>query len=126
MRKAVVILFAVFLASCASLIAESPAQRVYAAQADFNGLLTAAVAYESQPRCTEGQSQLDGCSDPDAVEALRLGYRDVQAALQAAQKTVRDPAANEDNIELALIGAAHAIQAFRVILTNHQIMGVPK
>jgi hypothetical protein len=119
--KYAALVLVVLLSGCASLIAETPAQRVYAIQADYNGPLAAAVKYESQPRCTEGQSQLEGCSDPEVVSAIRKADNDVNAAIQAAQKTVRTPGVSDSNIKLAITTLRQAIAAFEVILANHNI-----
>ena len=122
MKKLIVLAaLAALLAGCASLIAETPAQRVYAIQADYNGPLAAAVAYESQPRCEDGQSQLDGCSDTKVVDLLRKADNDVNAAVRAAQKTVRTPEVNDSTVKLAITTLRQAIAAFEVILANHDI-----
>jgi hypothetical protein len=106
-------------AACASRIAETPAQRVFAAQADFNGALAVAVAYESQPRCLEGQSRVSACSDPAVVTVIRLAYLDAAAALGAAQTAVRTPGAGESNVAMAVAAARAAIDVFIAVVNNH-------
>ncbi|WP_316978034.1 hypothetical protein [Shumkonia mesophila] len=107
------------LGACASMQAETPAQRVFAAQADFNAPLAVAVAYESQPRCLEGQSQLAGCSDPAVVDILRSAYRDAAAALAAAQTAVRTPGIAESKVALAVAAARAAVDVFVAVVNNH-------
>lgn len=109
------------LGACASLTAKTPAQRVYALQADFNAPLAVAVAYESQPRCAENQSQLSGCSDAKVVAILRKGYLDAAAALKAAQDTVRTPGVEDSKITLAIAAATNAITAFKTIVETHNL-----
>lgn len=120
--KHLVIGFVLLLAACASMEAKSPAQRVYAIQADYNALLSAAVAYESQPRCVEGQSRVNPCSDPKAVAEIRKGDDAAAAALKAAQDTVRTPGATANAVSLALTGASNAVAALRSILTTYGVM----
>lgn len=112
---------AMLVAACASFEAETPAQRVFAAQADFNGPLAIVVAYESQPRCLEGQNALDGCSDLAVVAALRSAYLDAKAALSAAQTAVRTPGIAESRVNLAVAAARAAVEAFVAIVNNHKL-----
>jgi hypothetical protein len=107
------------LAACASQVAETPAQRVYALQADYNAALAAAVAYESQPRCEEGE--WSGCSDPEAVAQIRRADDHAHDALQAAQSTVRG-AAGGDGVETALIAAREAVGALRRVLEREGVI----
>lgn len=112
---------ALFLSGCAYLVAETPAQKVYAIQADYNGPLAAAVAYESQPRCVGLQTSIEGCSEVKVVEALRKADDDVNAALRAAQNVVRTPGVSDSKVNLALVSFKQVIAAFEVILADHGI-----
>ena len=46
------------LAACASLEAQTPAQRVFALKSDYRAVLALAVAYESLPRCPVATASL--------------------------------------------------------------------
>lgn len=122
MKRILPVFLAVLLTACASLVAETPAQRVYAAQADFNAPLAAAVAYESQPRCLAGQSRLAACSDPAVVAILRQAYRDAAAALKAAQDMVRTPGVTESKTAAAIAAARAAVDVFVAVVNNHHLM----
>lgn len=106
------------LGACASIEAKTPAQRIYALQADYNALLAVAVAYESRPRCA-GPPRLD-CSDPGAVAEIRKADTDAHAVLRAAQAVARTPGASPSNL---IFASAHAaIDALRKILVNRGIL----
>jgi len=110
------------LVGCASMVAETPTQRVFAVQADFNAPLAVAVAYESQPRCKEGQGSLDGCSETKVVDILRSAAKDVDNALKSAQTVVRTPGVAESKINLAIAIAKAAVDDFIKICQNHNLM----
>lgn len=115
-------MFAVALLSgCASQEAQTPAQRVYALQADYNAVLAVAVTYESQKRCTT--TVIAACSSVTVVNELRRGDDAARAALKAAQDTVRTPGATSSTINTVLVGAANAIQAFRTIAKTYNLPG---
>lgn len=107
------------LGACASIEAETPAQRIFALQSDYNGLLAVAVAYESRPRCV-GPARLD-CSDAGAVAEIRKADNDAYAILRSAQAVARQPGASGANLIFA--SAQAAIDALRKILVNRGIMG---
>lgn len=109
------------LGACASPVAETPAQRVYALQADYNAALAAAVAYESQPRCEQGETSLDACSEADVVAALRRADNHAFDALQAAQAAVRE-SAGAGAVETALIAAREGVAALRKILVREGVI----
>lgn len=120
MRRLLVGLAFLALAACASLQAQTPAQRVYAAQSDYNALLVVAVAYESQPRCL-AEVKLN-CSDVKAVTEIRKADNAAHAALRAAQDTVRTPGVSDNRVNLALVGAVNAITALRTVLTTYKVL----
>lgn len=107
-----------FATACASQIAETSSQRVFALQADYNALLAVAVAYESQPRCV--QDAVQGCSDPDIVVQIRRIDDHAHTSLRAAQTTVRG--AGDSNIDLALSAAREAVAALSEILTREGLL----
>lgn len=108
------------LTACASQEAQTPAQRVYAAQADYNALLKIAVAYESQPRCkTEITLK---CSDVKVVSLLRQADNDAWAAIKVAQDTVRAPQLDSGVWSKALLGVTAALRTLRLVLINHGIL----
>ena len=84
--KYAVIGFALLLAACASQVAQTPEQKAYALQSDYNGLLEAALTYESLPRCDVAP---DPCSDEDVVQAIRDADTVAFNALQGVQQALR-------------------------------------
>lgn len=110
-----------FLVGCASTVGDSPAQRAFGVQSDYDGLLKVAVAYESQPRCTATVTK--ACSSPSVVAIIRKADLDVYPAIKAMQDTVRTPGTSTSTMNLAITGALNAVGAFRTILTNHGIGG---
>lgn len=119
---AVVCLFA--FVGCASIQASKNSQietKVFAASADYNAILSVAVAYESQPRCAVGQRPL-GCSDVKVVAIIRKSDLTASAALKAAEDTARTPGVSESTAQLALTAAVNAVSALREILLVHGIL----
>ena len=61
----------------------TPEQQIYEIQVVYNGALETAVAYASQPRCTE--SLIVGCYDTAVVALLARSSVEINAALEAAR-----------------------------------------
>jgi len=113
------------LSGCASSVAETPAQRVYALQSEYAALLAAAVAYESQPRCIPPATSLTmACSQEDWVLEIRTADNDAYTTIRAAQDVVRDPNTT-GNIGTALSIARSALTVFNQVLVNHHLIGAP-
>lgn len=110
----------VVLAGCASLIAETPAQRVFAAKQDYRALLTLAVDYVELPRCHEAERTL--CSDADAVARIQKIDRYVEVALDEAEGIVRTPGLTGDALSLAIRSAESAVEVLRVVLTEEGLL----
>ncbi len=107
-----------FVAACASQIAETPAQRVFALQADFNAILSTAVVYTTLERCAADEIQ--PCSNQEVVDQIRRAAQHARDALRAAQNTVR---ANEaEGIGLALTAAREAVAALSTILGREGLL----
>lgn len=100
-------------------VAKTPAQRVFAVQADYNAALNLALAYESLPRCSAAITS--GCSQPAVVTELRRADNVAYSAIKAAQDTVRTPGASNSTIELVMTGAANAVGVFRTVLRTYNI-----
>lgn len=110
------------LAGCASWQAETPAQRAYAAQSDYNAALAVALIYESLPRCPEGvTSLLAACSEAPVVEEIRKADNDAFNALERAKGIALSP--SKDGFDLALQAANAAIGLFNDVLANHNLLG---
>lgn len=120
MRKFLAVAILVTLSACASLIAETPAQRVFAAKQDYRALLTLAVDYVELPRCDETERTL--CSDADAVARIQKIDRYVEVALDEAEGIVRTPGLTGDALSLAIRSAESAIAVFRVVLTEEGLL----
>ena len=112
-----------FLGACAVFKADTPAQRVFAIQADYNAVLAASVAYESQPRCPVGVgSDEQACSEISVVQAMRLADDNAYIALRAAQEVVRTPGATDSTLSLAVTSATKAVSAFRDTLVLNGVI----
>lgn len=96
---------------------ETPAQIVYAAKAAYAVALVGAVEYRSLPRCQSGG--LNGpnmsqplCHDPVVLGRVQLADQVADAALDGAERTVRDPAVKGDRLVAAAAVARHAVDIF--------------
>lgn len=81
-----------------------PQQLLFAMQSDYNVLLTAAVAYEEQPRCPEEVQDVvaslrAGCSLTSVVDALRLADARAEPVLRMAQQVARFEDATVSELE---------------------------
>ena len=108
------------LAACASLEAETPAQRVFALKAEYRAVLALAVDYESLPRCPAVTTPV--CSEPDAVELLRRADARAAFALDGAEQVVRSPAASAGDLALALEAAGAAVAVLRQVLIDEGVL----
>ena len=115
-RPAAILLLVGLAAGCASVEAETPAQRVYALKADYRAVLTVAVAYESLPRCAAARPR--ACSAPEVVDLLREADAKAAAALDGAERVVRSPAASDSSAALAIEAARVAVAVVRQILAD--------
>lgn len=108
---------ALSLTACAGAF-DSPEKSVYQIRSGYTTLLVAAVQYESLVRCPETTEKL--CSDPKVVDILRKADTTAEAALDAAEDTVRNHP--EINGEFAVAAAENAVEAFRTILTTYNLV----
>lgn len=90
---------------------ETPAQTVYAAKAAYAAALVAAVEYRNLPRCLPNFSQ-PLCHDPVVLGQVQLADQVAHAALEGAERTVRDPAVKGEALSAAAAVARHAVGVF--------------
>lgn len=114
--KSVILAAVVALAGCASTASSTPAQTVFAAKSAYATALTAAVAYESLPRCAPAPRQ--PCSDAAVVAQLRKADNVAAAALDAAQAAVRTPVIGTDATSKAVQAASSALAALTSLVTS--------
>lgn len=88
---------------------------VYALKNTFASAQTAAIQYTSLPRCGQSTSP-PLCSDAGVVAQIRKYNGDAVVALDAAEKTVRDPTASTGAMQAAIVGAQNAVTALQQIL----------
>ncbi len=119
-RRLLVVWLLAALAACASLEAETPAQRVFALKSDYRAALAVAVAYESLPRCPIVTTPF--CSEPGVVSVLRQADRQAELALDGAEQVVRSPATSESAVALALEAARSAVAVLRQILIDEGVL----
>lgn len=105
------VLSVVLLAACAAPVADTPAQRVYAAQSDYAAAQLVALAYIENPS-----------AKPAVVTAIRTADALAHAALAKAQAAARD---GDDPAAPALIAAADQAVRRLVILTPAPHMVTP-
>jgi hypothetical protein len=71
---------------------QSAEQTLFAAQTGYNAALATLVFYETLPRCTEEQGDVEPaariCSDPDVVKKIRVSENAAYATLEAAKGVV--------------------------------------
>lgn len=108
------ILIAFGLSACQTP-APSPSSAVYATKNAYEAALVVAVTYNKLPRCTAPSAQML-CSDQGAVNAIRKASDATATAIDAAEKTVRDPAINADIKSAATLSATNALAALQAIL----------
>lgn len=111
------LLLAAALAGCATTpgggtptLAVSAQQSVFAAKTAYGVALSAAVAYESLPRCATPAVQ--PCSNLAIVTQLRQAQPVARGALDAAEAAVRTPNLGTDAISTAVAAANAALAAF--------------
>lgn len=117
---AVLLVLALVLAACASTVARTPAQRVFALQADYTVALSAAVTYESLPRCAPAVPA--PCSAPAVVAEIRRADAHAFDALREAQLLVRSGALDGDAVELAITTGAAAIRVLTRALQREGVL----
>lgn len=108
------------LAACASLEAETPAQRVFALKSEYRAVLGLAVDYESLPRCPAVTTPV--CSEPAVVELLRRADGRAEIAMDRAEQVVRSPAASQGAVALAVEAAGAAVAVLRQILIDEGVL----
>ena len=118
---AILALAAGLLAGCATSGPSTPAQTVFAAKSGYAAVLTAAVAYESLPRCSATVPQ--PCSSPELVAQLRKADNTANAALDAAETAVRTPSVGSDARSKAVATATTALAALQALLST---LGAPR
>ncbi len=85
-KLAVVVLTALTLASCASLDAETPAQKLLAAQSELNIYQRIEIVYLSQPEF--GGAVVIGCARPDVTATLKSMAVRIKTALAVAKASL--------------------------------------
>ncbi len=85
-KFALVVLAALALASCASLDARTPAQKLFAVQSEFNIHQRVVIVYLSQPEC--GGSVVIGCAKADAKATLKSMAARIKTALAVAKASL--------------------------------------
>ena len=105
---------ALVLASCATLDAETPAQRLFAAQAEFNIQSRVVIVYLSRPEC--GGAVTIVCAKPDVKAALKSMATRVKAALELAKTSLETARASG-----SVAAAAGLIRELAVYLARKEI-----
>lgn len=110
MKKFLVLSF-VALVGCASVVIDTPAQRVFAATQAYNAALSVAVAYRNLPPCTAPVKQVV-CADKGVVATIQKADIVAFEALKSAQTVVRATGQTESSLQAAVRWATEAIGAF--------------
>lgn len=121
MRKLFILGAMLLLAACASTVPnQSPASRVFAAQADYTVMLAAAARYNELPRCGLPDSPAL-CSKAAVIVKIRQADIAAAAALQTAQDIVRTPGYDQVTASSAITAALRAILALQTTLATYDI-----
>lgn len=111
----IAVLALVALQACATQ-PQTPAQAVYAATATYDAALSVALTYARLPRC--GPGVVPVCSQPEVVAKLQVADIAAFAAVQSAQKIVRDPKTNESTAQAAVATAREALSVLTTITAS--------
>lgn len=109
------------LAACQQQGPSAPSA-VYATKNAYEAALIVAVQYNNLPRCGAPTSP-PLCSDQAAVEAIRKANVATRTALDAAEKTARDPAVSADAKAAVVLSANNAVAALQAILALYAPKG---
>lgn len=112
----IAVLFIVALAACTTTAPQNPQQAVYAATATYDAALSIAVAYRRLPPCGPGVVPL--CSQPEVVAKLQVADIAAFAAVQAAQRVVRDPKTTANAGTAAVATAREALNVLTAITST--------
>lgn len=117
MKRFLAIVLLLAVGACAATTSmPSSASQVYAAKNAYEAALIVAVHYNALPRCGAPTSP-PLCSDASAVAAIRKANVAAQAALDAAETTVRTPGITSSVAAAAVTAATNAVTALQSILT---------
>lgn len=121
MRKLFAFGTMLLLAACASAVPnQSPASRVFAAQADYTLLVAAAARYNELPRC-EQPAAPSLCSKASAVAEIRKADAVAAGAIGVAQDIVRTPGYDQVTASSAISAALRAVTALQTTLATYDI-----
>lgn len=111
MKKLLILLL---LAACGTT---TPVAGFYKAEAAYTAVLQAAASYVALPRCVVNGPTI--CSQQPVVDRIRPAANSADAAIQAAEDTVR----NNPTIDatFAIQAAQSAVQALSVILNQYNV-----
>lgn len=123
MRKIMITVALLLVAACAqnnqgSL--PSPANTVYALKNTLASAEIVAVQYNSLARCGRPTSP-PLCSDAGVISIVRQSNDDARIALDAAEKTVRDPNVSKSAADAAVVSAQNAVGAFQAITSKLKV-----
>jgi hypothetical protein len=100
-RNAIAAVLLLIVSSCASFEAETPGQKIYAIQGEFNTYMVAALKYTTLPTCLG--STVVGCYDPKVKDSIVRLARDTRGAIATARMYLDAPTAGS---YVALAGTA--------------------
>ena len=104
------------LAACATSIAETPAQRLYAAQGEFNAYGRVVLAYVRLPECVP--EAITACSRPAIKARLKEMTRIAKSALDAGQVALATPGARSGAGARVAMAVAAVVDIARYIATK--------
>lgn len=116
-KAAIAVVGLAALYGCPSVNIEGGQTRVFQVRTLYTAALTAAVEYESLPRCE--QTELTLCSDTSVVAEIRNADLSAKAALDGAESFVRTHP--ELDASSAITAAVSAVETFKQILEIYSI-----
>lgn len=117
LRMTVAVLALLAIGGCQTLGLQTPAnpqQAVFALKATLFTITKTATNYTSLPRCPYAGV----CSDQAAVDTIVKSIVSADAAVEAAEMTVRDPVFNGDPASATIVAAENSVTALQKILAT--------
>jgi hypothetical protein len=106
---------AVVLSACAARDAETPAQKLFAVQSEFNAVLQPVKSYVTQPEC--GPAVVVGCADTAVKSTIKRLVAEAGTAIGAARKALSSGAGGA-----GVADAAALVRRLVVYLVQKEVM----
>lgn len=117
--KKILVLGAIALALSACATSKTdPQQTIYAAKSSLITAIQVATIYAKLPRCPNNPVP---CSDQATVDNINKAANAADAAIEAAEMTVRNPQFSQSTVDASVIAAQNAVDAFTKITADLKV-----